>query len=297
MAISYRNMLAFIRVAESSTFAEAAEKLHLTQPALSSAIKKMEEQLGGKLFSRSTRSVKLTPEGETLLPSARRLINDWDDTFEEIQNLFAVQQGRLTVAAMPSFAESHLPPILQRYHAAHPNIRLRVLDVVMEATLESVLSTKAEIGFTFEPENTDGLHFVPLFEDKFVAVLYPQHPLANQPAVAFSHLLQSPFIAMNRGSAVRKWIEGIAGDFGHLHIIAETGQLGSVGQLISQGLGVSVVPQLCEPQMRRNGLLCIPLSDSPLIKQVGMVKAARTTMSVAAQTLWQQCLTQWAKTE
>ena len=90
MSISYRNMLAFIRVAESATFAEAAEKLHLTQPALSSAIKKMEEQLGGKLFSRSTRRVTLTPEGHTLLPTARRLVNEWDETYHDMQNLFAM---------------------------------------------------------------------------------------------------------------------------------------------------------------------------------------------------------------
>lgn len=108
MSISYRNMLAFIRVAESATFAEAAEKLHLTQPALSSAIKKMEEQLGGKLFSRSTRRVSLTPEGQTLLPNAKRLVNEWDETFHDMQNLFAMQQGKLTIAAMPSFAESKL---------------------------------------------------------------------------------------------------------------------------------------------------------------------------------------------
>ena len=289
MAVSYRNMVAFLSVAESSTFAEAAEKLHLTQPALSSAIKKMEEQLGGKLFSRSTRRVQLTPEGETLLPSARRLVNEWDDTFEEMQNLFAVRQGRLTIAAMPSFAESRLPALLKYYHAAYPNIRLRVLDVVMEDTIAAVLAGRAEVGFTFEPENTEGLTFTPLFDDAFVAVLYPEHPLATQSSVSFEALLQSPVIAMNRGSAVRKWTEQISHRYGALNIVAETGQLGSVGQLIAQGLGISVVPQLCQAQMERNGLVCVALRNSPLVKRVGMIRADRQGFSVAAQALWEQC--------
>ena len=82
MDVSYRQVKAFVEVAKSSTFAEAAVNLHLTQPALSSAIKKMEEQLGGKLFKRNTRNVSLTPEGEVLFPNALRLLHDWDNTFQ-----------------------------------------------------------------------------------------------------------------------------------------------------------------------------------------------------------------------
>lgn len=290
MAISYRNMLAFLRVAESATFAEAAEKLHLTQPALSSAIKKMEEQLGGKLFSRSTRRVQLTPEGQTLLPSARRLVDEWDETFEEMQNLFAVRQGKLTVAAMPSFAEARLPALLTRFHHQYPNIRLRILDVVMEATINSVLAGQAEMGFTFEPHNTDGLVFTPLFSDAFIAVLYPTHPLASAKTVSTRQLLQSPFVAMNRGSSIRRWTDELASANQAPVIVAEAGQLGSVGQLIAKGLGVSVVPQLCQAQMQRNGLVCLPLADQPLVRQVGMIRASRNSMSVAAQALWAQCL-------
>lgn len=289
MAISYRNMLAFLRVAESATFAEAAEKLHITQPALSSAIKKMEEQLGGKLFSRSTRRVQLTPEGATLLPSARRLINDWDDTFDDMQHLFSMRQGKLTIAAMPSFADSRLPLIIRRYHAEHQNIRLRVLDVVMEAVIASVQTGRAEIGFTFEPEVDDGLEFHPLFEDSFVVVVDSTHELAAKGAVSWKTCLSYPFITMNRGSAVRNWTEGMANEFGSLSIVAETGQLGSVGQLVAQGLGISIVPALCGPQMEARGLRCLSIKDKPLIKRVGMIRASRRSLSVAAQTLWNQC--------
>ena len=131
MDVSYRQIKAFVEVAKSSTFAEAAVNLHLTQPALSSAIKKMEEQLGGKLFQRNTRNVSLTPEGEVLFPNALRLLHDWDNTFSDIQNLFAMAKGQLTICAMPSFAESHLPNILSVFHQRIPNVNLRIVDVVM----------------------------------------------------------------------------------------------------------------------------------------------------------------------
>lgn len=290
MSVSYRNMLAFIRVAESATFAEAAEKLHLTQPALSSAIKKMEAQMGGKLFSRSTRRVQLTPEGETLLPTAKRLINEWDETFQDMQNLFAVRQGKLTLAAMPSFAEARLPQILHQYHDRYPNIRLRIVDVVMEEVIDSVLTGHAELGFTFEPEVSDGLIFAPLFDDCFVAVVHEYHPLADSVTIKLEDCFAYPFIAMNRGSAIRKWTEQAAVRVGNMNIIAETGQLGSVGQLIAQGLGISVVPALCCAQMEARGLKCIDIDNNPLVKRVGLIRQARGGISVAAQALWQQCV-------
>lgn len=287
MNISYRNLQAFIHVAQSSTFAEAAIKLHLTQPALSSAIKKMEEQLGGKLFSRSTRHVSLTQEGEALLPNALRILRDWDDTFGDIQNLFAMAKGRLTLAAMPSFAESHLPTLLKHYHQSTPNINLRILDVVMEQVIYEVSQGKAELGFTFEPEHDEGLIFKPLFEDCFVLVVNRDHPLARCTSVDWQTCIEHPLVMMNRGSAVRRWTQDKLIQFGHhTTIVAETGQLGTLGQLIKEGLGIAVMPSLCKAHMERIGLVSVEIDRDNLVKRVGMIRNAKRDMSVAAQTLW-----------
>ncbi|MDP2534848.1 MAG: LysR family transcriptional regulator [Alteromonas stellipolaris] len=290
MNISYRNLQAFIHVAQSSTFAEAAIKLHLTQPALSSAIKKMEEQLGGKLFSRSTRHVALTKEGEALLPNAIRIMRDWDDTFGDIQNLFAMAKGRLTIAAMPSFAESHLPHLLKRYHQLAPNINLRILDVVMENVIYEVSEGRAEMGFTFEPQQNEGLIFTPLFEDCFVVVVNPQHELAKAKTVSWEACIEHPMVMMNRGSAVRMWTQQKISTVGDAVIVAETGQLGTLGQLIKQGLGIAIMPSLCIASMESIGLTVLNMKDDPLVKRVGMVKNAKRDMSVAGQALWTEVL-------
>ncbi|RUP81622.1 LysR family transcriptional regulator [Alteromonas sp. KS69] len=290
MNISYRNLQAFIHVAQSSTFAEAAIKLHLTQPALSSAIKKMEEQLGGKLFSRSTRHVALTKEGEALLPNAIRIMRDWDDTFGDIQNLFAMAKGRLTIAAMPSFAESHLPHLLKRYHQLAPNINLRILDVVMENVIYEVSEGRAEMGFTFEPQQNEGLIFTPLFDDCFVVVVNPQHELAKAKTVNWETCIEYPMVMMNRGSAVRMWTQQKISTVGEAVIVAETGQLGTLGQLIKQGLGIAIMPSLCIASMESIGLTVLKMEEDPLVKRVGMVKNAKRDMSVAGQALWTEVL-------
>ena len=103
-----RQLKVFLTLAETLNFASAARRLHLSQPALSLSLKKLEQEVGGALLSRTTRQVRLTPEGETLLPRARQLLADWQDTEEMLRQRFTLKRGRVTIAAMPSFATMRL---------------------------------------------------------------------------------------------------------------------------------------------------------------------------------------------
>jgi LysR family carnitine catabolism transcriptional activator len=289
MPVSYKNMLAFVSVAQASTFAEAAEKLYLSQPALSTSIKNMEAQLGGQLFARTTRKVMLTPEGKAFLPTAKRLIADWDGALNDVQNLFSVQQGRLTIAAMPSFAEGHLASILQRYHQQHPNIRLRVIDVVMEQVIEAVQTKRADIGFVFEPENLQGLEFSPLLTDNFCVVMSQNDPASQLCSVSLSQVASQPLVTTNIGSSIRRWVDAVfVAHALDTNIVADASQLGTLGQLVKRGLGWSIVPQLCEQQMRAKGLVCIPLEGNLLQKSVGMITSSKDGLSSAAKQLCSQ---------
>jgi LysR family carnitine catabolism transcriptional activator len=282
-----KTVSAFIHLAESKTFAEAADKLHVTQPALSTSIKKLEEQLGGQLFSRTTRNVALTQEGRTFLPQAKRLMMDWSNSFADIQRLFSIQQGSLTVAAMPSFAEGRLPTFIAKFHSLYPNIKIRVLDVVMEEVIQNVQSGAAEIGFTFKPEHLEGLEFTKLFDDRFIVVVHKSHPYSKLQSVSWEDAFDNDFVAMNRNSSVRNWIETRAGEFDKpLRLVAEANQLGTVGQLVSTGVGISIVPELCRQQMLSKHLICIPLQTDKLTKPVGMLRNKREPLSAAAKGLW-----------
>lgn len=287
-----KTVSAFVQLAESKTFAEAADKLHITQPALSTSIKKLEEHLGGLLFSRNTRNVSLTQEGSVFLPQAKRLLVDWSDSMADMQSLFAIQQGSLTVAAMPSFAEGRLSAILARFHQSFPKIKIRVLDVVMEEVIASVKSGRAEIGFTFLPERLEGLIFERLFDDSFIAVVSKGHRFTECESISWVEAFAHPFVAMNRNSSVRNWLETVASEKQQpINLVAEANQLGTVGQLVGQGIGVSIVPQLCKQQMLAKGLVCLPLRERALVKPVGMIQTKRDTLSVAASGLWKTLTT------
>lgn len=291
MGISVRQMAAFISVAQSSTFAEAAEKMHLSQPALSSAIKKLEQTLGGQLFSRSTRKVQLSHEGAEFYPLAKRLLQDWNDATTDIQNLFAMRRGRLMIAAMPSFANSLLPMLLKQFRDKWPEINLNIEDVVMESVIEKVHQSRAEIGFTFEPEHHEGLEFVAMMKDDFIAVLAPDHRLTKSPSVSWQMMSPFPFVAMNRGSAIRNWMEEFAHQRGiQLSIVAQANQLSTLGECVKNHLGISVVPGICRAQFSRAGLICMPIEGENLSKNIGMIKATRKALSVPAQALWDMSL-------
>ena len=183
--MTVKQIRAFLAVAQSLSFAVACERLHLSQSALSLTIKALEEGLGGRLFTRTTRNVTLTPEGESLLPLARRLLADWDNAEDEIRQRFTLQRGRVTIAAMPSFAGNLLPPILKNFRTRYPNIGVTVNDVINEQVLEMVRDRQVELGVAFEPSMSTSLEFTPLYRDRFVAVVPLDSPFASREDIDF----------------------------------------------------------------------------------------------------------------
>lgn len=291
--VTYKQISAFINVAKSNTFAEAAEKVHLSQPALSTSIKTLETNLGGRLFSRTTRKVQLSQEGAEFLPIALRLIQDWDNAVSDMQSLFAMQRGNLTVAAMPSFSISLLPKILKKFHMNWSGIKISVIDIVMESVINSVQQGRAEIGFTFETDQLDGLTFQPLIKNKFIAVVHHDHQISKYQEVDWGTLSRFDFVAMNRGSNMRNWIDQFVSENGiTLSIVTEANQLATLGEFVKCDLGISVVPGICETQFSNSGLRCIPIVNGNIEKNIGMIRQSRKALSVPAQAMWDQVIQQ-----
>ncbi|WAB91115.1 LysR family transcriptional regulator [Pseudomonas citronellolis] len=284
--MTVKQLRAFLAVAQSLSFAQAGERLHLSQPALSLAIKNLEESLGGQLLVRTTRSVALTPEGETLLPIARRLLADWDNAEELLRQHFTLQLGKVSIAAMPSFAGNLLPGALMAFRQRHPKVNVAVHDVINEQVLEMVRNRRVELGIAFEPDSLDGLSFQAFYSDRFVAVLPAGSPLAGQRRLTWAQLLQQPFITLQRPSAVRLLLEdSVAASHGKLAVAFESHQLVTVGRMVAQGLGVSAVPRLCVKQMEELGACCVDLYEPTVERRVGLFSLAEHKLSSAAQAL------------
>ena len=254
---------------------QACERLHLSQPALSLAIRNLEESLGGQLLTRTTRSVRLTPEGETLLPIARRLLADWDNTEELLRQHFTLQLGKVAITAMLSFASN-----------LDPKVTVAVHNVINEQVLEMVRNRRVELGISFEPESLDGLGFLPFYTDRFVAVVPADCPLAARSEVSWADLLQESFIALHRPSAVRLLLEeSIAEQHGKSPVAFERHQLVTVGHMVAQGLGGSAAPSLRIQQMKELGARCLVLNEPQVERRVGLLRLSGHKLSTAAQAL------------
>lgn len=267
-----KQLRAFLAVAQTLSFTQACERLHLSQPALSLAIKGLEESLGGRLLTRTTRSVRLTPEGDSFLPLAKRLLAEWDNAEELMRQRFTLQLGRLTLAAMPSFASNLLPPALMAFRSRYPRINVTVHDVINEQVIDMVRDRQVELGIAFEPEAAGSLTFTPLFRDRFVAVVPPRSLLAAHAALDWSTLQTHDFIALQRPSMVRRLLEQqLDARAMRLAPAFESHQLATVGRMVASGLGVSAVPSLCARQMQELGACCLPLANPTIERAVGML--------------------------
>ncbi len=298
MAMTIKQLRAFQAVALTLSFTQACERLHLSQPALSLAIKGLEETLGGALLIRSTRSVRLTPEGETLLPMAKRLLTDWDNAEDLLRQRFTLQLGRVAVAAMPSIACNRLPHALRVFREQFPRVNVTVHDVINEQVIDMVRQQQVELGVAFEPETSDGVDFLPLFDDTFVAVVPPDSPLADAGAIDWNALLDHDFITLQRPSMVRILMEQALALRGtELPVAFESHQLATVGRMVASGLGVSAVPALCREQMHELGARCVPLHDPQIRRTVGVVIGAGQELSTAARALYDVLRTTLQRTD
>ena len=256
MGMSIKQLRAFLAVAHTLNFAHASERLNMSQPALSLAIKGLEDSLGGALLLRTTRKVTLTQEGETLLNMGRQLLADWENTEEAMRQRFTLQRGKISIAAMPSFAANVLPSVLKTFRDSYSGINVTVHDVINEQVIEMVSEGRVEMGIAFEPDSSGHLHFTPLGVDRFIAIVPPTCKLAG--------LVQS----------------------GHtLEVALESHQLVTVGRLVASGLGGSAVPALCRTQMTELGATCIDL-DTPVIqRRIGVLRSAHHKLSTASEVL------------
>lgn len=286
MKMSIRQLRAFLAVAHTLNFAYASERLNISQPALSLAIKGLEESLGGKLLIRTTRKVSLTQEGETFLIMARRLLADWENTEEVMRQCFTLQRGKVSIAAMPSFATNVLPSILKIFRDRYSGVNITVHDVINEQVIEMVNEGRVEMGIAFESDYSVHLHFMPLGLDRFIAIVPPGSRLANREHISWRELLSLDFITLQRPSIVRQMLEEQLAKSGRsLEVALESHQLVTVGRLVANGLGGSAVPALCRTQMNELGAVCIALDNPVIERRVGVFRSAHHKLSTAAQVL------------
>ena len=272
---------AFIAIAELGSFSEAAERLHLTQPAVSKRIASLELQLNVRLFDRLGREVSLTEAGRALLPRAYQILNVLDDTRRALTNLNGEISGRLTLATSHHIGLHRLPPLLRAFTRAHPQVALDIQFLDSEVAYEEVLHGRAELAvITLAPETREPVHAVAVWDDPLDFVAAPEHPLARSQTISLADVAHHPAVFPGGNTfthhIVRRLFEaeGLTPNIG-----MSTNYLETIKMMVSIGLAWSVLPRtMLDDQVAR-----LPLPGIQLSRQLGYISHTERTLSNAAR--------------
>ena len=271
------NLSAFIAIAETGSFSGAAERLFLTQPAISKRIAGLEQQLDVRLFDRLGREVTLTEAGRALLPRAYQILNVLDDTRRALTNLSGEVSGRLTLATSHHI---RLPPLLRAFTRQFPAVALDIQFLDSEQAYDEILHGRAEIAvITLAPEPHHLVKAVPVWDDALDFVAAPEHPLANN-AVGLADVARHPAVFPGGNTFTHHIVQRLFESQGLTPNIAmSTNYLETIKMMVSIGLAWSVLPRT----MLDEQVAPIALPGIQLSRQLGYILHTERTLSNAAR--------------
>ena len=220
-SISLRHMRVFVAVADHGTFTAAAEVLGLTPSGLTATIRQFEDVAGTPLFDRTTRQVTLSATGARFLPTARRLISEFEEALGDLDALSKGIGGTIRIAAAPSVLTRILPGVISRFVDEHTDARLRLDELNAGEVHEAVARNEADFGIAGEWHALPDIAFSPLFSDRFGVLCRPTHAFATRRAIAWSELADQAFVGLGPESGTRammaapgSWAGGAGGTAG-----------------------------------------------------------------------------------
>ncbi len=275
----------FLSIAEEKSFSRAAEKLSRTQPALSIAIKRLEEELGETLFDRSSKSGTLTEAGRILLSYAQKMINLRDEAVEAVGELRGMFRGRLTIGANESTSLYLLPPLLIEYRKHHPSIKIEVYRNVSERIPSEVLERNLDFGFLSYDPLLPSLESLEVYNDDLVLVVPPKHRLGKQKLVTVRDLGGEQFVAHNVKTPARTRIfELFAQHRTPLNICVELATLDTIKDFVQRQVGIAILPRLTiRDELAKGTLIEVPVKGMKIEKMLRLVYRREQSLSHAAK--------------
>jgi DNA-binding transcriptional LysR family regulator len=279
----------FLVVAREKSFSRAAERLYRTQPAVSLALKRLEEELGEILLDRTTKGGTLTDAGTTLLPLAQRMLDLRKQILDTFGSLKGLQQGRLNIGANESVSEFLLPGVLLAYQQAHPAIRIQAYRQSSERIPTEVLERRLDVGFvSYDPMHPELMSEV-ILRDHMVLVVPPKHRLAKRKEISLEALGKETFVAHNAITPTRNAIVDLFSRCGTpLRITMELGSLATIQEFVALGAGLAILPRMTVVEAIRQGRLVeVMVRELQVEKLIRIVTRREAAMSHAAKAFLQ----------
>lgn len=276
----------FVVLAREAHFTRAAEQLHIAQPSLSRQIQALEQELGAELFHRVRGNITLTSAGEALLPRATRMLADADAIRDEMAELAGLQRGRVRLGATPTLCVSLVAEVMAAFHAAHPGIRLQIIEGGSHLLIEQLAAGALDMALITVSEGllVSGSTLVrtPLLTEELVVVSSASRPpLTDGTSIDLETLSRLPFIAFHESYDLRAAADA-AFRAAALEpaTVVEGAEMDAVLRFVERGLGVAVVPAMV--LLDRPSLRSVRLTDPRLARTVSIAQRADVNPTLAA---------------
>jgi len=264
----------------------AAQRLCVTQPAITAQIRKLEDQCALKLFKKRGRNIHLTDEGTALFHYARRIFECEREAEDAIEEMRELKRGVLRLGTTKTYARYFMPVLITTFHEAYPQIKIHLDEGSSLDMIGSLSGLKNEVAVIARVAEDPAVTFIPLSHEELVLILAPSHPLAQKDAVSVKELAEEPIIMKEAGSGTRLKVNGLFERHGcTLNILMETSNAEFIKQLVQQGEGVSfLVKEAVSTELQEKKLATVPLMGEELYLDVSIAYLKNERLSRPAQT-------------
>ncbi|MET3478256.1 LysR family transcriptional regulator [Variovorax atrisoli] len=279
-----RQLRAFLAVYQLKKLSAAAQRLFVTQSAVSMLIRQLEEGLDTRLFDRTTRSLKATAAAEQMMVTVERILRDVDSLSNDFRELAALERGRVTLAITPTLAAFLLPDAMRAFNEQHPGVRVLVNDCAPDQFVSRIIGEHVDFGIGTPERPGAEVEVQRLMRDHLALVCREDHPLAKSRVVRWSDLAGHPLITVRPGYGVRPLIDGTAAEAGvALDVVNEVSFLSTAIWMTGAGMGASIMPSAFARAEADPSLVIKVLSSPRVARDISIVTKRGHSLSAAAR--------------
>ncbi len=268
-------LVTLLALVEAGSYTKAARNLNLTQPAVSHHIRQLEEELNIQLFYRQSKTLELTPAGKILLKYAKRATVLYSNLLQSLED----QQAGIShfvVGITPTMEETLVPRVMAVYCASHPDCRITVFSDSIDNLYLRLKNHELDVAVAEGAMPGSSFTSVLLDTDYLCLIVAPNHPFARRGSITLEELKGENLILRTRQAGTRKlfdnYLTSISDSIRNFHVILEMDNLNTIRELVSSGLGVSVISHsACRDAIQAGTLAEVPIQDFRLVREVNMV--------------------------
>ena len=271
--VDIRHLEYFVEVAKQLNVTKAASILHISQPSLSKAIKKMEDELGVTLFDRSFRQLTLTDTGKALFHNAKHVLHAYQHLTSDLHEVMDLKKGEIKIGIPPIIGAAFCSKLISRYIDLFPLIHVSLLEVGSKKIKDGILDGTLDIGFVCsKPVHTKEIETIEFVKDPLKLVINKSNPLRKNSQITLKALAKEPFIMYRQDfSLYDKIIDACSAHGFHPNIVCESSQKDFILEMVEAKLGIALLPEKICNKINNNNIISIPFIEPTVHLELGMI--------------------------